>query len=168
MKHSPEELDRLQALLTRSIAQAGEHLRRTFELPDHALSAAQLARYLDQPRGVALATVTAKGEPRVAPVASVFYRAAFHIPTTTTAARATHVRSRPAVSLTHWVSDVVSIIGHGSAAQLPPEHPDVAALDQIYRPPWWLAVRERQEGIYLRVEAAVLYTWAREPGEFPA
>lgn len=77
MRESAEDLARLERLLASSIEQAGEFLRRAFEMPDHSLSASQLCAYLDGQPVVALGTTTAAGEPRVAPVAAVFYRARF-------------------------------------------------------------------------------------------
>ena len=69
------------AVLDRSLERAGAHLRATFEMPDHSLSAHQLAHYLDQEHVfVVLATTTRRHEPRAAPVDSVFYRARFHVP----------------------------------------------------------------------------------------
>ena len=168
MRHTPQELESLQALLDRSAERTGQHLRRTFELPERSLSAAQLARYFEQPRPVALATVTARGEPRVAPVHAVFYRGRFHIPTAADATRIAHVRKRPAVSLTHFVLNQVALIGHGRATALAADHPEFAMLDQLYRAEWWSQLRQQAGGVYLRIELETLYTWALDPEEFPA
>ena len=168
MRHTAGDLEVLQGLLDRSAERAGEHLRRTFELPEHSLSATQLARYFEQPRPVALATVTARGEPRVAPVHAVFYRGRFHIPTAADATRVGHVRRRPAVSLTHFVLNQVALIGHGRATVLGADHPDFALVDPLYQAEWWRSIRQQDAGVYLRIELETLYTWALKPEEFPA
>ena len=168
MRHSPASLERLQAVLDSSATDAGEHLRATFGIPDHTLSAVQLARYLDKPQSVAVATVTARGEPRVAPVHAVFYEAAFHVPTVAAAARLKHVERRPSVSLTHWVLNYVAIIVHGTASVLRPGHPDFAALDDLYPAPWWRQVRQQADGVYLRVTGERVFAWANDLAQFPA
>lgn len=167
MRHSPSSLKRLQAVLDHSAKGAGEHLRSTFDIPDCTLSARQLVRYLDEPQSVALATVSERGEPRVAPVHAVFYDATFHVPTVVGAARTKHVSRQPSVSLTHWVLSHVAIIVHGTVTVLRPEHPDSAELDALYQASWWRSVRERGDGVYLRVEAERLFAWAEDPAQFP-
>lgn len=81
MRETPEDLGELQSLLERSIEQAGPFLRSSFEMPEHSLNAQQLANHLQGLPTVAMATVTARGEPRVAPISAIFYRGRFHIPT---------------------------------------------------------------------------------------
>src|SRR5258708_12102949 len=110
--HTDEDLDRLQVILDASAASADGLLRQTFDPAGHLLSARQLARYFDRARGVALATVTAKGEPRVAPVGAVFHRATLHIPTAENAKRAPHIRRRPAASGPHFLLPSIAVIVH--------------------------------------------------------
>lgn len=167
MHETPEEMERLQALLDRSIERAGAFLRRSFEMPEHSLSAAQLTRYLQGIQNVAFATTTAKGEPRVAPIGSLFFRGHFYIPTVATAARTRMVTARPAVSLTHFVGDDLAIIAHGSATVVPADHPDFAAVEAMQRAASGQSVRDWGEGVYLRVEAETIVTFARYPDQFP-
>ncbi len=167
MHETPEDMKRLQALLDGSIERAGAFLRSSFEMPEHSLSAGQLVRYLQGIQNVAFATVTAKGEPRVAPIGSLFYRGLFHIPTVATAARTRMVTARPAVSLTHFVGDDLAIIVHGSAMAIPTGHADFAAIEAMQRAANGSSVRDWGEGIYLRVAAATLVTFARYPEQFP-
>jgi hypothetical protein len=42
MRETPEDIERLQALLDSSIARARAFLRRSFQMPEHALTAQQL------------------------------------------------------------------------------------------------------------------------------
>lgn len=168
MHESEADLARLQAVLEASIAQAGEFLRSSLQMPDCSLSAAQVVRYLVGNQVVALATVTAKGEPRVAPIGSLFYRGAFHIPTVATAARTRHLMKRPAVSLTHAVGIDLALIVHGRATILRPDHADFEQLEAMQRESNGEGVLEWGEGVYLRVEAERFYTFARYPEQFPA
>ncbi len=167
--HTDEDLDRLQVILDASAASADGLLRQTFDPAGHLLSARQLARYFDRARGVALATVTAKGEPRVAPVGAVFHRATLHIPTAEHAKRVAHIRRRPAVSVTHFVLSSIAVIVHGQATLVGRADPDVAVLDTLHDGgEWWRDLRSRGAGIYIRIEPEHVYAWAANPSEFPA
>ena len=120
-------------------------------------------------QNVAFATVTAKGEPRVAPIGALFVRGRFHIPTVATAARTRMMRRHPAVSLTHYVGNDLAIIAHGTATSIPDEHPDFALLETMQREgnTSGESVRDWGEGVFLRVEAETLVTFARHPEQFP-
>jgi Pyridoxamine 5'-phosphate oxidase len=168
MLETPEDIAELQALLDRSIAQAGPFLRDSFQMPEHSLTAAQLVVYLQGIQNVALATTTARGEPRVAPIGSLFYRGHFCIPTVAAAARARHIAQRPAVSLTHYVGDDLAIIVHGRATALPPDHPEFAAIEQLQRAANGQSPRDWGAGIYLRADADSIFTFARYPEQFSA
>jgi hypothetical protein len=101
MRETADDLERLQSVLDRSVERASPFLRRSFEMPERSLSAADLAARLDGLLVVSLATVTAKGEPRVAPIDAVFLRGHFYVPTVAQAARARHLARRPGVSVTY-------------------------------------------------------------------
>ena len=167
MRETWDDLVRLHALLVRSIEQAGPYLRSSFQMPERSLSAAQLTTYLEGIRFVSLATVTARGEPRVAPAAALFYRAAFYIPTVRAAARVRHLARRPGVSLTHFVENDLAIIVHGRAAILTPNNPAFAVLEELHRSFAGQSVREWGEAVFLRVDADTIYTYAREPDLYP-
>ena len=166
MRVTPEDLRRLQALLDRSIEGAGEFLRNSFGMPDHSLSAAQLVHHLRGGRNVALATVTRSGEPRVAPIGALFFRGRFHVPTVATAARTRHLVQRPATSLTLYEGDDLAVIVHGKAEVLDQDHPDFPPLEEALRASGGGSVLQWGEGVYLRVKAEKLYTFARHPGQF--
>jgi len=167
MNETPGDLTRLQALLKRSIEGAGEHLRRTFEMPEHSLGAGQLVRYIGQEKQFALATVTARGEPRVAPVQVVLQQGHFFVPTAADAVRTRHVALRPSVSMTHWVSNEVALIAHGRATVISRGDAGFDELSEAYVRDWWQELRRRRNGAFLRVEPDALYTWARDPSAFP-
>lgn len=167
MPHTANELAELQRILDDSARSAGGFLEETFDPAAHLLSARQLARYFDRSRQVALATVTTKSEPRVAPVGAVLHRAKLHIPTAAYARRVAHIRQRPAVSATHWVSGSIAVIVHGFATLIGTADPDIAILDTLHDGAWWRDLRAKDAGIYIRIEPHHVYAWASDPGEFP-
>lgn len=166
MHETADDLSQLQALLDASIARAGPFLRSSFEMPAHSLSAAQLAGALQGIVHVALATVTAKGEPRVAPIGALFSRGTFYIPTTANAARTRHIRQRPAVSLTCFRDNGFALILHGRASTIAPDDPDFAPLDAQHQAAGGSSVLTWGEGVYLRIEPDVIYTYARTPDAY--
>jgi hypothetical protein len=162
MRETAADLQRLQTLLDESVERASAFLRSSFQMPEHSLSAEQLASRLQGSLTVALATVTAGGEPRVAPIAALFLRGSFHVPTVAQSARARHLARRPGVSLTYFEGTDLAVIAHGRAAIVDAGHPDFAELDAAQVACGNQSVREWQgEGVYLRVQAASLYTFAR-------
>ncbi len=161
MKETSEDLEKLQSLLNESIERAGDFLRSAFQMPELSFTADQLANALYGSLTVAFATTTAKGEPRVAPTNGLFYRGRFYIPTVADSARARHVRKRPAVSLTYYRGNELAVIAHGRAELLLPEQPDFGELDALEREHAGVSVLEWGEGVYLGIEAEVLYTFAK-------
>ncbi|HWF50267.1 MAG TPA: pyridoxamine 5'-phosphate oxidase family protein [Solirubrobacteraceae bacterium] len=169
MHETDEDLDRLQALLDDSIERAGSFLRRSFEMPEHSLSAPQLTAHLLGSLTVALATTTARGEPRVAPIGALFLHARFYVPTVAESARARHLARRPASSLTYYERTELAVIVHGQVTIIGAEDPDFAELDAAQVESGGQSVREWQgHGVYLRLEPATVYTYARETGRYPA
>lgn len=142
-------------------------MRETFELPDHALTARQLTSYFEERlRAVAIATVTARGEPRASPVGAVFHRTKFHIPTAEYSMRVRHVRSRPATSLTHFELNVIAVIVHGRAEIISPGAPEFEELEIPEREKWWHALRAKGQGVLLRIEPERMFAWAKDPSQF--
>lgn len=163
MDETPAETTRLHALLDHSITQASPFLRSSFEMPEHSLSAAQLIAHLQGPLTVTLATSTARAQPRVAPIGAFFVHAAFYMPTVAESARARHLARRPAASLTYFEDIDVAVIAHGHMRIIEPDDPAFAELDRA-----WLAYTGRESPtqwsgspVYLRMEPATLYTYAR-------
>jgi hypothetical protein len=138
-----------------------------FGIPERSLSALQLASYLDQDRPFVLATVTAAGEPRTAPVIALFHRATLHVPTMATSVRAAHVARRPALSLTH-MSDKLAIVVHGHGEILDPDHGDFAGPTALIRSGWWNGWVAEGVAVWLRVQASAIFTRASDPAAFRA
>ncbi len=167
LRETPKDLAELQELLDASTGRAGEFLRRSFGMPERSLSAAQLANALQGCLTVAFATTTVKAEPRVAPTNALFYRGGFCVPTVTTSARARHARKRPAVSLTYYSGNDLAVVVHGRTQAIHPEHRDFAELVALQEENCGSSVLDWGEGVYLRVRADVLYTYARQPEIYP-
>jgi len=162
-----EDLRRLQARLDTSHVGMGVHMRSILT-PDKRLTARQVVAHLQGIRHVALATVTARGEPRVAPLDALFIRGRFHLGTGGAATRLRHIEQRPAVSLTYFAGDEVAVTAHGWATRLPRGHPDVPALEVIYvalygsSPFGWAP-----DVTLIRVEPTTMYAYAPRPDRFP-
>ncbi len=163
MYETSEDLLNLQALLDRSIEQAGAFLRESFQMPAHSLSARQLVHLWQGLHTIAFATVSAQGEPRVAPISALLFHGRFYIPTVATAARTRHVIRQPAVSFTYFQGNDLAIIAHGTATIIRPDHMDFAALESLQRESSGQSVQAWGEGVFLRIAPAMLYTFARQP-----
>jgi hypothetical protein len=131
---TPDDLERLQGLLDRSRAQAGAHLKGIFEGTGmyRPISADDLAARLTGVRHVALATVTARGEPRVAPTDGLFFRGMFHVGLPGNSFRLRHMKARPAVSATHFVGEEIAVWMHGRAELMQQGHPDFDGVDAYW------------------------------------
>jgi len=164
MYETETDLQRLEELLGRSIQRASSFLRSSFEMPEHSLSARQLADHLQGSLTVALATVTARGEPRVAPINAVFVGGRFHVPTVAEAARARHLERRPAASLTHFKGIDAAVIAHGQVQIIRAEDAEFPEIDAAQVKSGRESPREWDgHPVYLRLEPDTLYTYARHP-----
>ncbi|MEV0276641.1 pyridoxamine 5'-phosphate oxidase family protein [Streptomyces sp. NPDC050610] len=117
MYETPEELTALQRLLDDSYAASGRYLRSVIG-EERRLGAEGV---VDRLRGVstmALATVTARGEPRVAPVDAIFHRGHFVFGTAPNSYRFRHISARPSVSVTVFDGERLQITAHGKAIPL--------------------------------------------------
>lgn len=124
MHETPDDLASLQRLLDESYANAGSHLL-SIHTPDRRMTASHLAATLTGVRVLSLATVNARGEPRVGPVDGLFYRGRFWFGSAQDSVRFRHIRARPAVSAAHTVGEELAVVVHGTAREI-----DVEASDQ--------------------------------------
>jgi hypothetical protein len=165
-----DDLKALQAILDRSIEAAGPFLRSSFQMPEHSLSARQLARHLQGLITVAFATATAGGAPRVAPIGAVFFRGTFWIPTVEHAARTRMLRVNPAASLSYYEGNRLAVILHGWAEVLGQGWGEFSRLEALLEEVGGQSPRrwEHGPGVFLRLEAERVYTYARHPEQVPA
>jgi hypothetical protein len=117
VRETREDTERLQRLIDEGRASAGAHMRRIFT-EERTLDAARLAARLDGIQVLHLATVTARGEPRVSPVDGIFFRGHFHFGTAPDSMRARHLAARPACSATVTHGEDFCVIVHGRAAEV--------------------------------------------------
>jgi fumarate hydratase, class II len=132
VQETPEELAELQALLDRSFATAGDHLRAIVR-PDRRLNARQVAAYLQGVKHIVVGTVTADGQPITAPVDGVFWHGYLHFSTAASSVRARHLEARPRVSAAHVVGDEVGIWAYGRAQLVRPGDRVFDAFEEFWR-----------------------------------
>ena len=120
MHETDAELDELDALLDRSLSGATNHLRSIIQPGERTLTARQLAQVLSGMCVLTLATVTAKGEPRVSAVDGHFLHGRWIFSTDRSSAKARHLERRPAASVAHLRGEELGVFTHGRAEPLNP------------------------------------------------
>jgi general stress protein 26 len=161
MYETGAELAHLQAMIDRSMQSASEQLR-SIARPDRRLSAAQLADALRGKAQMAVATVTARGEPRVSPLDVLLIHGRFFFCTSARAAKVRHLRHRPAVSIAYIDSDLVGITAHGQATLHEWGSPRFAELDREFLAVYGGTPSTPDEAVvFIEVEPALLYTFDR-------
>ncbi|MCI0386893.1 pyridoxamine 5'-phosphate oxidase family protein [Streptomyces sp. CNQ085] len=126
MRETPEEFEELQALLDSSLSRSTPHLRSIVST-ERTLTAGQLTRVLTGMCTLSLATVTAKGEPRVSGVDGHFLHGRWHFGTARDAAKARHLAVRPAASAAHMRGEDLGVFTHGEVEILNPRGGEPAA-----------------------------------------
>lgn len=138
MHETAADLAALQALLDESYAAAGAHMRSIFTDVTR-MTAEEVTTELPGVQVLNLATVTAHGAPRVAPVDGLFYRGRFHLGSSRDSVRFRHIRARPQVSAAHTRGEDLTIIVHGRAVEIDVASPEQAGfrsyLLEVY-PDW--------------------------------
>jgi general stress protein 26 len=116
------EIQDLQRLLDRSRSTATEHLRSIIN-DQRALSAQDIVSLLTGMKVVALATVSARSEPRISAVDGHFLHGTWTWSTSGTSAKARDLSSRPSVSVAHIDGEQLGVFAHGTAVRLQPSDP---------------------------------------------
>jgi hypothetical protein len=161
MYESDDELACLQRLIEESMAQASARLR-SIAHERRRLSATQVAEILQGAKQMAVATVTASGEPRVSPLDVLLIHGRFYFCTSARAAKVAHLRRRPAISLAYVDSDIVGITVHGRATLHDWNSPRFTELDREF-----LAVyggtpsTEEEAVVFIEVAPTRVYTYDR-------
>lgn len=170
MHETAEDIAALQALLDRSYASAGRHLRN-ITTPERRVLADELVTRLSGMCLLVLATVSADARPINGPVDGIFYRGAFHFGTAPDAVRLRHIRRRPQVSATHLPAEEFAVNVHGRAVELDIRAAENAAFRQtlldIYVPrygPEWETSFLDNGPVYLRIDADKMFTFTMRRG----
>jgi nitroimidazol reductase NimA-like FMN-containing flavoprotein (pyridoxamine 5'-phosphate oxidase superfamily) len=168
MHETPEDIDALQALLDRSAAGMGPHMR-SIARPERRLGATEICDRLQGMTLLVLATVTADGRPLVGPVDGVFYRGAFYFGSSPDSVRFRHIRRRPQVSATHLPGEHFAVTVHGTAVPIDVQDAGQAdfrqALLAVYTPRYgaeWEAFLDSGP-VYARIDADRMYTLSIDP-----
>jgi Pyridoxamine 5'-phosphate oxidase len=163
MDETDDDMTVLQAILDRSMGDAGPHLREVLT-PERALGAEELCARLTGMRLLALATVTSDNRPLVGPVDGIFYRGSFHFGSAPDSVRVGHIRRRPQVSATYLPGEELAVTVHGRATLLDMRDPVNAGLRQrvldIYTPrfgPQWESFLDAN--VYARIDARRVLTF---------
>jgi len=129
MKETAAEVSELQQVLDAAYERSTEHLKNIITGP-RKLDAGDLVRTLTGMRVLSLATVTAKGEPRISAVDGHFLHARWVFTTSGSAAKARHLKVRPAASISYVDGERIAVFSHGQIEFLAPEHPDFAEIEE--------------------------------------
>jgi hypothetical protein len=168
MLETPEEFERLQALLDASMEGAGPHLRSIIS-QERRLDAGQLSARLPGLCLLVLATVTADGRPLAGPVDGYFLHGTFWFSSGTESVRMRHLAVRPAVSATHLPGEDLAVTVHGRAECFPIRDPACADMRQAmldaYLPtqgPSFAEWLDNVEGLGARIEPEKMFTFHQD------
>ncbi|MFC9692360.1 pyridoxamine 5'-phosphate oxidase family protein [Kribbella sp. NPDC056951] len=128
MKETPEEVSGLQALLDASIGRSTQHLRNIITA-ERQLNAEELVQVLTGMCTLNLATVTQGGEPRISAVDGHFLHARWVFTTAGSAAKARHLKVRPAASISYVDGERIGVFSHGQVEFLTPDHADFEEIE---------------------------------------
>jgi len=162
MYETDDDLRALQELLDASYARAGEHLRSIWD-EDSRLDARRLCEELVGVQVLDLGTVTARGEPRVAPVDGLFFRGHLWFGSAENSARFRNIRANPAVSgaITRGLETFLVIV-HGHAIETDPRGLDAGGFGDYAREVYdfdWDALHPTAP--YARIDARTLLAFKR-------
>jgi uncharacterized pyridoxamine 5'-phosphate oxidase family protein len=162
MYETEADLRELQQLLDDSYARAGAHTRSIWG-EDSRLTAEALSAEMQGVQVLDLATVNAKGEPRVSPVDAHFYRGRLWFGSAENSIRFRNIRANPAVSgaITRGLETFLVIV-HGRAVELDPRGPEAEGFARVPREVYsfdWDAMHP--DSPYARIDAQTLLAFKR-------
>jgi general stress protein 26 len=161
MLENADDLARLQALLDASHARATEHLREIIT-GDRTLDAGQVAALLTGMKVISVATVTARGEPRISALDGHFLHGSWTFSTSRAAAKARHLAARPAVSVAHIDGEAMAIFAHGRAVEITGD--ELAEVDRHWTAHYGSSPLSWGDVVLYRLDPTwmVGYAWKRE------
>lgn len=127
MRETPAEIASLQHLMDSSYTGASSHLKDIVSGP-RRLDATGVLAATNGMRVLSLATVTARGEPRISAVDGHFLHGTWTFGTDGASIKARHLAVRPAISLAYVDGERCGIFAHGRAHRLTPDDPGWAEI----------------------------------------
>jgi len=166
VRETPQQIEELQQLLDRSVSRSGGHLTGIIT-EERRLSARQLVAALTGMKVVVVATVNATGEPRTSCVDGHFLHGSWLFSTDESAAKAVHLKARPAVSCTHADGERMAVFTHGHVDYITAGRPEFTDHDRYFTefygssPTTW-----GPNIVFLRVRPTWMVAYAANPAEF--
>lgn len=164
MHETEADLEALQRLLDESDARGGPHLRSIFT-EERRIPADELCELLTGVQVLNVATVSASGEPLVAPVDGLFYRGEWYFGSSPDSVRMRHIAARPQVSAAHTRGEELAVIVHGRAERFDYTDADHSwfydFLREVYVPLYgddWSEWAE-DAATYARIDARKMFTF---------
>ncbi len=168
MFETEAEIAKMQRMFDDTLRGANPHMLSILT-PERRLSAGQVAAYLQGIRHVALATVTAKGKPRVSPLDAIFIHGRFTMGTGGEASRLRNLCANPACSAVHFEGDRVAVVVNGTVEWIDREHPDHAEIHATWQEVEGMDPYELGPGVTLfRIAPDSMWAFASQPAEFEA
>jgi nitroimidazol reductase NimA-like FMN-containing flavoprotein (pyridoxamine 5'-phosphate oxidase superfamily) len=163
MWETQDEITTLQRLLDESFGRGSRHLAAIMT-PARRLSAEQVLEALPSPAVLNIATVTARGEPRISAVDGHFLHGHWYFTTDAGSPKARQLRARPAISAAFTPRDGMGVFCHGRAVELPPGEERQMLIDHFVdtygqSPEVWGDI------FYARIDADWLVGFAMTPEE---
>jgi uncharacterized protein (DUF1786 family) len=160
------ELRELQTLIDASLGRSTAHLQSIIT-PERSLTAEQLVRVLTGMCVLVLSTVTAQGEPRVSAVDGHLLHGRWVFGTSRAAAKARHLRARPAASVAHLRGEELGVFVHGEVEELNrvdgTAHPDWSAIHEYLRGFYGDLSFDWSEVVYYRLRPTWMTVYASDP-----
>jgi Pyridoxamine 5'-phosphate oxidase len=165
------ELRDLQTLIDSSLGRSTAHLQSIITT-ERSMTAEQLVRVLTGMCVLVLSTVTAQGEPRVSAVDGHFLHGRWVFGTSRGAAKARHLRARPAASVAHLRGEELGVFVHGTVEELNrvngPAHPDWPQINQHLRGFYGDSSFDWSEVVYYRLQPTWMTVYAADPDKLLA
>jgi general stress protein 26 len=161
MLETTDDLAALQTLLDTSHAGATEHLRGIIN-DDRTLTAAQVAALLTGMKVISVATVTARGEPRISAMDGHFLHGTWTFSTSRSSAKAHHLAVRPGVSVAHVDGEALAVFSHGRAVEI--QGDELTRVDEHWTAHYGSSPLSWGDVVMYRLEPTwmVGYAWKRD------
>jgi hypothetical protein len=167
MYETEAEIRELQTLMDRSLARSTAHLQSIITPRERSLDAEQVLRVLTGMCVLVLSTVTARGEPRVSAVDGHLLHGRWVFGTSRGAAKARHLRARPAASVAHLRGEELGVFVHGVVETLNtvdgPADPDWPEIEEYLHGVYGDMSFDWSDVVYYRLRPSWMTVYASDP-----